>query len=130
MIWLLTPLLGVVLYYTLILTHCAAHDSLPGSKRTNQVIGYWLSLANLFDFTNPKRAEWPEADFIVGNPPFIGTKRMIDALGEGYTETLRKVWKGSVPDSADFVMYWWRKAAELLAAKKINRFGFITGCLR
>jgi len=81
---------------------------------------------NLFDYTNPKRAEWPQADFIVGNPPFIGASRMRDALGDGYTETLRKAWKGAVPESADFVMYWWRKAAELLAAKKVKRFGFIT----
>lgn len=81
---------------------------------------------NLFDYTNPRRADWPEADFIVGNPPFIGASRMRDALGDGYTETLRKAWKGKVPESADFVMYWWQKAAELLAAKKIRRFGFIT----
>ena len=81
---------------------------------------------NLFDYTNPKRAEWPQADFIVGNPPFIGNKRMRDALGDGYTETLRKAWKGAVPESADFVMFWWRKAAELLAAQKVKRFGFIT----
>ena len=81
---------------------------------------------NLFDYTNPKRAEWPTADYIVGNPPFIGTKRMIDALGDGYTKALRKTWKGKVPDSADFVMYWWQKAAELLATKKVKRFGFIT----
>jgi len=81
---------------------------------------------NVFDYTNPKRAEWPQADFIVGNPPFIGASRMRDALGDGYTETLRKAWKGAVPESADFVMFWWRKAAELLAAKKVKRFGFIT----
>jgi len=81
---------------------------------------------NVFDYTNPKRAEWPQADFIVGNPPFIGNKRMRGALGDGYTETLRKAWKGGMPDSADFVMFWWRKAAELLAAKKVKRFGFIT----
>ncbi|MEP2775458.1 MAG: DNA methyltransferase [Luteolibacter sp.] len=81
---------------------------------------------NLFDYTKPRRAEWPEADYIVGNPPFIGNKKMIEALGDGYTESLRKAWKGKVPDSADFVMYWWQKAAELLAGKKTRRFGFIT----
>ena len=80
----------------------------------------------VFDYTNPNRADWPEADYIVGNPPFIGASRMRDALGDGYTESLRKAWKGKVPESADFVMYWWHKAAELLAAKKIQRFGFIT----
>lgn len=80
----------------------------------------------LFDYINPRRAEWPEADYIVGNPPFIGASRMRDALGDGYTESLRKAWKGKVPESADFVMYWWQRAAEQLAAKQIHRFGFIT----
>ena len=37
----------------------------------------------VFDYTNPRRAEWPAADVIVGNPPFIGNKRLRDALGEG-----------------------------------------------
>jgi len=80
----------------------------------------------VFDYINPRRAEWPEADFIVGNPPFIGTSRMRSALGDGYAEALRKAWKGEVPDSADFVMYWWDKAAQLLRSGKIQRFGFIT----
>lgn len=80
----------------------------------------------VFDYINPRRAEWPEADFIVGNPPFIGTSRMRSALGDGYAEALRKAWKGEVPDSADFVMYWWDKAAQLLRSGRIQRFGFIT----
>jgi hypothetical protein len=51
---------------------------------------------------------------------------MREALGDGYTESLRKVWKGDVPESADFVMFWWRKAAELVRDGKALRFGFIT----
>ncbi|MGF1452779.1 MAG: type IIL restriction-modification enzyme MmeI [Opitutales bacterium] len=51
---------------------------------------------------------------------------MRDALGDGYVEALRATWKGAVPDSADFVMYWWEKAAQLLKAGKVRRFGFIT----
>jgi len=80
----------------------------------------------VYDYVNPRRAEWPEADYIVGNPPFIGASRMREALGDGYTEALRKAWKGSVPESADFVMNWWAKAAELVARGKVKRFGFIT----
>ncbi len=80
----------------------------------------------VFDYTNPRRATWPDADYIVGNPPFIGASRMRDLLGDGYTETLRKVWKGAVPESADFVMYWWQKAAELVRDGQAKRFGFIT----
>lgn len=80
----------------------------------------------VYDYTNPRRAEWPEADYIVGNPPFIGASRMRDLLGDGYTETLRGVWKKDVPESADFVMFWWEKAAELVRAGAAKRFGFIT----
>lgn len=80
----------------------------------------------VYDYLDPKPATWPEANFIVGNPPFIGPARMREALGDGYTEALRKVYKGAVPESADFVMFWWHKAAELVRADKTERFGFIT----
>lgn len=76
-------------------------------------------------YINPRKAEWPQADFVVGNPPFIGTARMIDALGEGYVAALRAAWK-EVPDSSDLVMFWWHKAGELLCSSQLQRFGFIT----
>ncbi|HWT14413.1 MAG TPA: DNA methyltransferase, partial [Patescibacteria group bacterium] len=75
-------------------------------------------------YVNPRKAEWPQADFIVGNPPFIGNKRMRLALGDGYVEALRSAWK-DVPDSADFVMFWWDHAAELTRHGKLERFGLI-----
>jgi hypothetical protein len=76
-------------------------------------------------YAEPRPADWPQADYVVGNPPFIGAKRMRDALGDGYTETLRKIWP-DVPESADFVMYWWQQAAQLVSAGGLRRFGFIT----
>ncbi len=79
----------------------------------------------VYDYTNPRPAEWPEADFMVGNPPFVGNKRMRDALGDGYTEALRKAYP-DVPESADLVMYWWHKAAEIIREGKALRFGLIT----
>jgi hypothetical protein len=81
--------------------------------------------APTYRYINPRKAEWPQADFIVGNPPFIGASRMIFALGEGYVGTLRKTWP-EVPESCDLVMYWWHKAADLLCSKQLQRFGFIT----
>ena len=76
-------------------------------------------------YVNPRKAEWPEADFVVGNPPFIGNKRMRIALGDGYVEALRGAWP-EVPESADLVMFWWEKAAQLARAQEIRRFGLIT----
>jgi len=79
----------------------------------------------VYTYTKPKPAKWPAADYFVGNPPFIGSSRMREALGDGYTEALRSAY-ANVPDSADFVMYWWDKAAELTRSGKAKRFGFIT----
>jgi hypothetical protein len=76
-------------------------------------------------YVNPRKAEWPEADFVVGNPPFIGNKRMRTLLGDGYVEALRGAWV-EMPESADFVMYWWHEAAEQTRIGGCSRFGFIT----
>lgn len=76
-------------------------------------------------YENARRAEWPRTDFIVGNPPFIGNKRMRITLGGGYADALRSAWP-DVPESADFVMYWWHKAAETVRSGAAERFGLIT----
>jgi hypothetical protein len=76
-------------------------------------------------FVNPQKAEWPDADYVLGNPPFIGKRNMRIALGDGYVDALRETWNG-VPESADLVMYWWQKASELTRTGKLERFGFIT----
>ncbi|WP_370189941.1 class I SAM-dependent DNA methyltransferase [Qipengyuania sp.] len=88
----------------------------------------------LYEFVNPRRADWPEVEFIVGNPPFIGGKDMRAELGDGYAEAAWKVRK-DVPGGADFVMHFWDEAATRLLAKPpkgakgenpLRRFGFIT----
>ncbi len=76
-------------------------------------------------YINPRKAEWPEADYIVGNPPFVGAAQMRESLGDGYTEAVRRV-HSDVPESCDFVMYWWNHAAELVRAGKVRRFGFVS----
>jgi hypothetical protein len=96
-------------------THPVTGEQVPDESAQEPVLRY----------LNPRQAEWPAADFIVGNPPFIGKLNMRSALGDGYVESLRKSW-ADVPDSADFVMYWWQHAAELARQGKLRRFGFIT----
>ncbi len=74
----------------------------------------------------PVATVWPEADFIVGNPPFIGAGFMRAKLGDGYAEAIWKTYP-KVPASADLAMFFWWKAAQLTAAKGgVRRFGFIT----
>ena len=81
----------------------------------------------IYFFPNATRPDWPEADFIVGNPPFIGGKDIRGRLGAGYAEAL---WGANpqINPSADFVMYWWDHAADLLTRKgtRLRRFGFVT----
>ncbi len=78
-------------------------------------------------YPNARRPDWPEAEFIVGNPPFIGGKDLRSRMMPGYAEALWKAHK-DMNESADFVMYWWDRAAELLTRKKspLRRFGFVT----
>ncbi len=75
-------------------------------------------------YVAPKAAKWPKADFIVGNPPFIGGKDVRERLGGGYFDALFKT--TDVPESADFVMHWWDKAALAVRKEKTRRLGFVT----
>lgn len=77
------------------------------------------------EYLDPRPAEWPAADYIVSNPPFLGGKFLRTVLGDGYAQALWQTYP-LVGGSADFVMYWWHRAAELVRAGKVRRFGFIT----
>ncbi len=86
----------------------------------------------MYRYENPRPAEWPEAEFIVGNPPFIGGKDMRKRLGDGYAEACWKT-RRKIPGGADFVMHFWDEAATRLLRKPkrgqtnpLRRFGFIT----
>ncbi|MFC3723414.1 DNA methyltransferase [Neoaquamicrobium sediminum] len=76
-------------------------------------------------YPNARRPDWSEAEFIVGNPPFIGNKRMRELLSDAYVETLRSTYS-KVPESVDFVMYWWQVATAAVADGKVRRSGLVT----
>jgi type II restriction/modification system DNA methylase subunit YeeA len=83
------------------------------------------ALLNLTDPTNPQEAEWPEAEFIVGNPPFLGGKWIRRGLGAEYVEALFNVYNGRVPREADLVSYWHEKARAQIAAGRTKRAGLL-----
>lgn len=72
----------------------------------------------------PQRAPWPDADVVVGNPPFLGGSKMLDELGEAYTVALRKAWP-QVPGGADLVCYWFAGAWDAMAAGRLTRAGLV-----
>jgi hypothetical protein len=92
---------------------------------TGKLVPDEAAQVEIYKYVKPRRATWPKADFIVGNPPFVGNKRMRERLGDGYTEAVRRVYAG-MPETVDFVMYWWEKAAAATAKAEARRFGFIT----
>jgi type II restriction/modification system DNA methylase subunit YeeA len=58
-------------------------------------------------------AQWPKADVIIGNPPFLGAKLLKPERGPDYVNTLRRAY-AEVPGMADYCVYWFRKAADHL----------------
>lgn len=68
---------------------------------------------------------WPDAEYIVGNPPYIGNKQMREALGSDYVERLRAA-HPALPRSIDLVMFWWHRAAQRVASGACRRMGMIT----
>ncbi|WP_265571059.1 class I SAM-dependent DNA methyltransferase [Sphingomicrobium nitratireducens] len=76
-------------------------------------------------YDNPRPASWPKADFIVGNPPFIGSKRIRDQLGDGYFEAVRQAFP-KLPGDIDLVIYWWAIGAAKVSEGEVRRSGLIT----
>lgn len=70
-------------------------------------------------------AEWPQAEFIVGNPPFLGNYKMREELGDDYVDMLYKQYKTRLPNMADFVCYWFEKARANIEQGKTQRAGLI-----
>jgi len=76
---------------------------------------------------NPDGSEatWPAADVVVGNPPFVGDKKLLGELGRDYVATLRAAYSGRVPGGADLVCYWFEKACDQLKAGTLQRAGLV-----
>lgn len=60
-------------------------------------------------------AQWPKADVIIGNPPFLGAKLLKPERGPDYVKTLRRAYP-DVPGMADYCVYWLRKTHDHLPA--------------
>jgi hypothetical protein len=60
-------------------------------------------------------AQWPKADVIIGNPPFLGASRLKPERGDEYVDSVRRVYP-DIPGMADYCVYWIRKAHDHLPA--------------
>ena len=71
-------------------------------------------------------SDWPACDAIVGNPPFLGNKRMLAELGEDYTAALRRVFNGRLPGGVELVIYWFERARAQIEAGQCQRAGLVS----
>jgi type II restriction/modification system DNA methylase subunit YeeA len=70
-------------------------------------------------------AEWPDAEFIVGNPPFLGDKKFTGKMDKGYVDALRKTFFGRIGGNADLVCYWFEKAKSQIEKGSSRRAGLV-----
>ncbi len=70
-------------------------------------------------------AEWPDADAIIGNPPFLGAKLMKRSLGAAETEAIRAAFSGRLPGFTDLVCYWFEKARAKIVDGSAERAGLV-----
>ncbi len=75
------------------------------------------AILDLTDPEHPKEPEWPEAEFIVGNPPFLGGKLLRKNLGDEYVDAMFKLWGDRVPRAADLCCYWFERARALSSSE-------------
>ena len=83
------------------------------------------AVLDLSDPENPRAADWPEAEFVIGNPPFLGSKLLRSDLGDEYVEKLFQVWDGLVSREADFVCYWHEKGRSQVEDGVTQRVGLL-----
>ncbi|WP_375383541.1 class I SAM-dependent DNA methyltransferase, partial [uncultured Sphingomonas sp.] len=82
-----------------------------------------VARVEVYRYVKPRRATWPKADFIVGNPPFVSSRETRELLGDGYANALRTAFP-RIPGNVDLVMYFWSEAARCVRAGA-RRFGLI-----
>lgn len=83
------------------------------------------AILDLSDPEHPREPEWPAVDFIVGNPPFLGDKKMRAELGDDYVECLRSLYEGRVPGGGDLVLYWFERSRQMLLNGNVRRVGLL-----
>lgn len=94
---------------TMMLAKKLAADELDDEQRV-------LPLDNLDDVIVAADAlftQWPKADAIIGNPPYLGRRKMVDELGAAYTDRLQRHYP-HIGGVSDFVCYWFPLAHDHL----------------
>ena len=77
------------------------------------------------DTENPQETEWPAAEFIIGNPPFLGHFPFREQLGDDYVNAVYSLYGGRIPNSSDLCCYWFEKARSQIETGNSRRVGLL-----
>ena len=77
------------------------------------------------DAGNSVEPEWPEASVAIGNPPFLGGKRLRSELGDTYVDELFTLYNGRVARESDLCCYWFEKARAEIEHSRLQRAGLL-----
>ena len=77
------------------------------------------------DTESPRETEWPAAEFIIGNPPFLGHFPFREQLGDEYVNAVYSLYGGRIPNHSDLCCYWFEKARAQIADGKSSRAGLL-----
>ena len=69
--------------------------------------------------------EWPAADVVIGNPPFLGGKLLRGVLGDEHVEGLQRLYGERIHGDADLVCHWFDKAERLVTGGELARAGLV-----
>ena len=83
------------------------------------------AILDMTDPDSPKEPEWPAADFIVSNPPFLGHFPFREQLGDEYVDAVYRLYGERIPNSSDICCYWLEKARAQIAAGQSKRAGLL-----
>ena len=100
-------------------------DNLFGRVKAVSCLGACHIPARFDEEGKPVEPAWPEAEVIVGNPPFLGGNKIRQELGDKYVEALFQLFNGRVPAFADLVCYWFEKAHAMICNRHLDRAGLL-----
>ena len=83
------------------------------------------AILDVSDPANPAEPEWPAAEFIIGNPPFLGRGGLRGTLGDDYTNSLYNIYDDRLPRTSDICCYWFEKARDSIELGNSQRAGLL-----
>ncbi len=98
------------------------HDPILSSLDT---IRQTDAILDLSDPENPKEPEWPAAEFIIGNPPFLGSQLIRGQLNDSYAEPLFQLYGDRIPSYSDYCCYWFEKSRQMVFDGNATRVGLL-----